>query len=189
MVAVLMRAENVETLRQGLRRCTHALHDNLDNAIAGEARAGSEGYAAFLRVQYAARRPIEEWAAGALQPNFRPPAVSHLVAQDLAALGETPPPVESFRLVGDADPIGVAWAIGGSALGNRAMLARMRAVASASETRFLADRSLAQFFTTLLPELEEPAEPKRLHRAVQAAEAVFETFLRAVRHLNLEKAA
>ncbi len=176
-----MGAEN-EMLRLGLRRCTHVLHDRLDSAIAGDALAGSAEDAAFLQVQDTARRPIGGWTIGGLQSGLRPPAVRHLVVQDLAGLGETLPPIESFRLADDADPIGVAWVIGGSALGNRATLARIRDARPAPDVRFLADRNLAQVFASPLPELAEAAAPDRLSRAVRAAE----TRLRQHHHREID---
>lgn len=189
MGAAAMRAEDVETLRQGLRRMTGALHDVLDRTLGAAALDGPAGYAAFLATQYAARCGIEAWAGAALPRGLRPPAVAHLIAQDLAALGEPSPPAMPFRFPDGAHPLGLAWALGGSALGNRAMLARLREAGIAKGTRFLSDRALARYFTGLLPELEQPAAPELLEAAGSAAEAVFETFLRAARDPILEQAA
>ena len=41
-------------------------------------------YRTFLQVQYAARRPVESWLATSEMPIAAPPAMSPLIAADLA---------------------------------------------------------------------------------------------------------
>ena len=189
MVAAPTGVCSEETLRQGLRRATRATHDMLDCTLGPKALESSGGYAEFLRIQYAARRPIETWATMFQPPQLRPPAVADLIAQDLAALQETLPLADPFSFPDGADPLGLAWAIGGSALGNRAMLTRVRGAGISTETRFMADRRMAQYFTGLLPELDQPASLDRLAAAVRAADAVFATFLHAAGKPALDRAA
>lgn len=189
MVAAPTGVCSEETLRQGLRRATRATHNMLDRTLGPKALESSGGYAEFLRIQYTARRPIETWAAMSLPQQLRPPAVADLIAQDMAALRQTLPAVARFCFPNGADPLGLAWAIGGSALGNRAMLARVRDARISTETRFLADRRVAQYFAGLLPKLDQPASADRLLAAVRAADAVFATFLRAAGKPALDRAA
>ena len=189
MVAAPTGVCSEETLRQGLRRATRATHDMLDRTLGPKALESSGGYAEFLRIQYAARRPIETWAAMSVPPQSRPPAVADLIAQDLAALGQTLPAVAPFCYPNGADPLGFSWAIGGSALGNRAMLARVRDTGISTETRFLADRRAARYFAGLLPKLDQPTSADRLSAAVRAADAVFATFLHAAGKPSLDRAA
>ena len=96
-------------------------------------------YAAFLAMQYRARRGIESWL-GLHLPDTAPPKQCALIAEDLASLGETvPEDVPGFELEQDDDPFGLCWVLAGSALGNRAILARLAKAQANVPTAFLAD--------------------------------------------------
>ena len=166
------------TIRQALRRATDDLHTGLDAALGGLDLTDREQYATFLTVQLAARRPIEQWLAANAPAELRPPAQSALLADDLAGLGFTPTAsalAEFSAPKGGA--LGVAWAIGGSSMGNRMMLRAWRQRSADMPATFLADDRMCAFFAALRPTIERPAnEYADLAQAIAAARAVFAHF-------------
>ena len=171
-------APPAQTLRQALRIATSAQHDRLDGRVTAMDLTDPGDYGRFLSMQLMARAPIEAWLADRL-PDAPPPACA-LIAADLAALGVAAPAgVLSLGLPADADPIGACWAIAGSSLGNRSMLARVAKSGKADDlpTAFLADETMTGYWRTLKPRLEAPAGDSR--GAIAAAEMVFATFLAA----------
>lgn len=148
-----------------------------------------EDYSAFLNVQYAARAPIERWATAHLPPDVCPPMSATLIAQDLAEMGALLPREVDFAFPERGDPLGLAWAMGGSSLGNKALLARRRRAGLAGADRFLGDSATATYFRRLLPRFEVPVSPAEEDAAVAAATAVFTTFLSAVGFAGLRAAA
>lgn len=138
-----------------------------------------EGYRAFLQIQHAARLPIEQWIE---ENGLRDMAVtpqSYLIERDLEALGSRP--IEAglnFDLPAGADAIGLAWAIAGSSLGNKAILREISA-ASAGQwpTAFLSDDGMTEFWKRIRPILDSPCEPARLAAAETAAMSVFDHFI------------
>ena len=177
------------TLRTLLKTRTAALHERLDALLTDCATGGDERYASFLAVQHAARLPIERWMRGHMDDALRPPDVTPLISADLAELGKRVPPPHTFLFPADANPIGLGWALGGSALGNRAMLLQRRRTGATGAERFLSDRSLATYFAGLMPKLSEVVTPGEAHGAIQAAEAVFLTFIDTTGALLLKTAA
>lgn len=176
------------SLRQALRERTAQLHETLDLAL-GEAALDRLGYAGFLARQYAARAPIERWAQQHLDSDIAPPATSPLIAADLADLGCSLPAEEMFTFPAAGDPLGLAWALGGSALGNKALLARRRKFRLSGPQRFLGDTATAAYFVRILPKLSQPTDERAADAAVAAAEAVFRTFLTAADRPMLGEAA
>jgi heme oxygenase len=187
MVAGLRQADP-SSLRHVLKQRTRRLHDELDGAL-GHAVCDPEGYIGFLATQYAARAPIERWAAQTLPGELRPPTTAPLIAADLTELAASLPDEIDFAFPAGAAPIGLAWALGGSSMGNRAMLVQRRKAGFTSAERFLGDPAGAAFFRRLLPRLSMPASPAQADAAVAAAETVFRTFLAAVCSHKLEAAA
>ena len=168
-----------------LRRETASVHDRLDRALGGEALASPRDYARFLATQYRARKPIEDWIAASLVDEDSPPAQTPLIASDLAALGaETPPVGPSFSMPAKADTVGLQWALAGSSLGNRAMLAQRRKAGLDGPDKFLSDAAMPSFFKDLRPRLEAEVDSASAQRAVLAAHAVFACFLHALEPLE-----
>lgn len=187
MVAGRMR-ENTESLRAALRQRTRLAHDRLDSMLAPLAVGDDCDYAAFLTIQYRIRAGIENWVER--NPiSSAPPVTSPLIAEDLLEMGQRCPGALPFLMPEAADPIGLAWVIGGSALGNKSLLARRRQSGLAGSCRFLEDTSTIAYFTRLLPLLEAPAPDRQIDLAALAAEAVFDAFLSATEALRLETAA
>ena len=176
-----MTAGRVASLREGLRAATRDAHDSLDAGVSGADLARPAEYAAFLQAQLAARLPVERWLATHCDADLRPPATVPLLLDDLHALGRpfSLAPAR-FDPPADADPLGAAWSIAGSSLGNRAMLAHMRKAGAADlPTAFLSDAAMTTFWTSLRPLLDRPARPGELARASAAARAVFACFTNA----------
>lgn len=176
-------------LRAVLKRETRDLHDRLDASFASATLAGERDYTEFLSVQSAARTGIEAWVASQPPGTVALPPVAGLIAADLRALRAPVPPAQPFAFPNDADPIGVAWALGGSALGNKAMLARRRRAGASHAESFLSDPRTAVYFRALLPRLELMVAAHEAAAAVKGARAVFETFLSAMRRNALQAAA
>jgi len=174
-----------------LRDATWALHERVDHALVSLDLADRLDYIGFLTVQFAARGPIEAWIARGLSQFEPPPPQTGLIAADLHALGAATPAdiTEHF----DCDPaggLGVAWALGGSSLGNRAMLADLRKRGAAMPTTFLGDPAMPAYFARLRARLELPADDAETAEAsIAGARAVFAAFLRAAARADMKRAA
>lgn len=153
----------------------------LDARVSAPDLALPDAYARFLRAQLAARVGVEQWLARNAGTGQRPPATVPLLAADLDALGQTvvSQPI-AFAPPRGADPLGAAWAIAGSHLGNRAMLAQLRrAGGDHLPVAFLTHTAMRDFWQDLKPQLERAPGPGELARAASAAIAVFDAFARA----------
>ena len=163
------------TLRAQLKRGTTHAHDRLDRRMAALDLASPGDYARFLRIQLAGREPLETWLAERSDaPALH--ASSPLIRADLEAMG-TPAPrsFAPFAPPGPCDPLGVAWVLAGSSLGNRAMLHDLeKRSALPEQRRFLADAHLAQDFARLRPSIERPCDdPEPVLAGARAAFAHF----------------
>jgi heme oxygenase len=148
-------------------------------------------YAHFLRIQFDARAPIETWCQTALPQELLPPSQLALIEADLADLGESAGAASSRPFMANTDgALGIAWALAGSSLGNRAMLADLRKRGGAAlPTRFLGDGAMPAFFVSLRPMLEQPIDEAVIAAAVAGAHAVFARFAEvAAAHLTAEAA-
>jgi len=190
-VADVGTTEIKTSLRSQLRSSTSGIHERLDRSVSGADLLHPVGYTRFLTCQLTARDAIEDWADLHCPALLRPPSTSELLRKDIAdlardlgddasseALGGYSTP---FALPAQSDPIGLAWAIAGSHMGNKAMLARLRKAEVSHgrppmPCRFLADARMTGFWRALLPRLEEPCSAAQAEPAVRAAHAVFARF-------------
>lgn len=186
MVATTSRSE-LHPLRHWLKEGTAALHDRLDASVDSAALGDEARYCDFLIAQYRARGAVEEWARAHLDPDIRPPETADLIAQDLRELGKPVPAHAAFDPP-PSDPLGVAWAIGGSSLGNKMLLSERRRMSACHAERFLSDTRGIAYFRSLLPKFAAPVSRSDADGAVRAAEAVFQTFLASVQ-VSLRTAA
>ncbi|KLE34907.1 hypothetical protein AAW00_10600 [Aurantiacibacter luteus] len=168
-------------MRGYLKARTAGRHDVLDALGAPESFADRGAYCDFLARQFAARLGLEHWVALYCPADLAPPPMAELLADDLAANGCAFPhyPTRHFALPAGADPLGLAWVVAGSHLGNRAMLARLRREAPGTPAAFLADERMQAFWKALRPRLEAQVSPAEAEGAALAAEAVFDHFLAA----------
>ncbi|MXP08841.1 biliverdin-producing heme oxygenase [Pseudoblastomonas halimionae] len=172
--------EDDASLRKILRSETRDAHDRLDTAVTSLDLADPDSYRDFLTFQYAARLPVEQWLASQAEAPTLPPTTP-LIAQDLAALGAPLPLTRMFGRSLDNGAIGVAWALAGSHLGNRAILHGLKNdSAFAGPTAFLADERMRDAWRDLLPHLEAPPHEAYAERAVYAASKVFVHFNEAL---------
>lgn len=181
----LARERNRIILRTHLRGSTARQHARLDAVAAVEGRFADVGvYRHFLARQHAARFGIEEWVALHCPSELAPPPVTRLILRDLAESGCSNLSCASqpFALPEDADPVGLAWAIAGSHLGNRAMLHSLRQEAPEASAHFLADERMRDFWLQLKPRLEREVYLSEAQSAARAASAVFEHFLAVFSH-------
>ncbi|TMM46131.1 biliverdin-producing heme oxygenase [Qipengyuania marisflavi] len=173
-----------------MRQETRAAHDALDAGLGAFAIGGDGDFGAFLRVQYAARLPIENWLAVQDSGAITPPPQTHLIAADLAELNlAAPPDFGAFPLQHSGALTGVAWTLAGSSLGNRAMLAQRRKLGLNGADRFLSDDAMPQFWKALRPTLDTIASPEAAHHAVTGANAVFALFRLAANHYTIKEVA
>jgi heme oxygenase (biliverdin-IX-beta and delta-forming) len=127
-----------EGLLANLRSATGKQHAALD-AIIGPAVARSKAsYARFLLGSFEPASAVEGAVERALGADFRAIRCPALRA-DLEDLGEEPPPAaEPLHLTGEAEAIGAAYVLEGSALGGIVLAARVRdALGDAVPTRYL----------------------------------------------------
>ena len=182
------------TFRQVLRRETDDHHEALDRSLGALDLTARGAYATFLSIQYAARRPIENWAERNCPPDLRPPPQTALIAQDLVSLGRTLP-IPFCADIFDAPAegaMGLAWTLAGSAMGNRLLLKRVRSGHADLPTTFLSDDTMAQFLAAIRPALDQPARSEpALGSAIAAARAVFAYFASTTARMvpPIEKAA
>lgn len=175
-------------LRAYLRSATMSAHDLLDDAM--QAASGWQtrhDYARFLALQYAARLPLEAWLAAHAPAGLIPPHQTPLLARDLEALGVDLPPAcplpatASFRPSASALPataLGVAWALAGSALGNRAIARQVAQIGGGAwPVAFLGDGAMMAFWQSLRVRIEGPVAARDAESAARAADAVFAHFL------------
>ena len=170
------------SLRAHLRAATAPAHGKLDETFDPADFGRGETYAGFLRFQLAARRPVEAWLAAHCPVAFRPPPTVPLIERDLKALGAIPPahPV-ACQLDPSSDPLGVAWVLAGSSMGNRAMLAAMaKSGISDLPAAFLSDPDMPRFWQEMRPLLERPANEAEAAPAVASANAVFTMFAKGL---------
>lgn len=175
-------------LRAHLRARTAAIHARLDRCMDGADLTHRAKYAQFLALQLAAREAIEEWTEDHGPVGLRPPRACHLLAAHLAELvkagAAVPGPIAAFgpfALPPGAAVQGLAWAIAGSHLGNRAMLLRLPPATRTSDgpplpRRFLADKRIMGFWKGLLPLIASPVDARGAAPALLAAHAVFARF-------------
>lgn len=172
--------KNDGSLRMILRRETTDMHSRLDGAMGSSDLTCPKNYAAFLQIQYAAREPIEAWADRHIEADIRPPSQCGLLQADLAALGmkvdETGFPFTAVR--SDGASLGIAWALGGSSLGNRMMLSQIAGRVTANwPVAFLSDPKMQSYWKQLRPLLDQLFPCDVEQGAVTAARSVFTHFL------------
>lgn len=178
------------TIREALRHATSDAHDELDRTLGTVDLSDRESYAAFLTVQFVTRAAVERWVADHAPRTLQPPVQTPLILRDLTALGRSDLTFAERPLVAPAaGALGVAWAIGGSSLGNRFMLAKLRKNSLDLPDAFLSDREMPVFFARLRPALEGNAD-RTTGAAVAAATAVFTAFTEAAEAVvSLDRAA
>lgn len=182
MAPVRQKTLATEDLRAHLRSATMAAHDLLDAAMqAASGWQNRSDYARFLALQHAARAPLENWLAAHAPHDLAPPPQTPLIARDLAALGEAPPPPAAVFVrhrPGAGDALGTAWVLAGSALGNKAIARQVGKIGGGDwPAAFLGDDAMMIFWHGLRARIERPALPAEAKGATRAAAAVFAHFL------------
>ena len=183
------------SLREVLRARTYDAHETIDANMRQFGWGDAASYVRFLQIQHAARAPVERWAQAHAPADAHgtaaPPAQSHLIADDLRAMGHgvigAPRP---FAMPAGADPIGLYWAIAGSSLGNRAIALDMKRSGLGDLPQgFLSDGAMIGYWQGLRDQLREGENRGRADAAVAAALAVFEHFISVVGELRVREAA
>ena len=146
-----------------------------------------DDYARFLTLQHAARAPVEAWMAENAEDALEPPAQCPKIARDLDAL-RVPVPSNSqpFSITPSQHPasqaLGAAWVLAGSSLGNRSILKEVRRSGHDNWPHaFLGDEAMLEFWQHLRRRIERPADAAEVEAASEAANAVFDHFLRFAR--------
>lgn len=181
-----MRPANAtgKTVRAHLRERTRDAHDRLDAIISCLDLGERSSYAQFLQIQFCARAPIERWLASCDMAIPLPPPMCAVIEDDLNLLGHTAPVVRTpFVMPASAAPLGVVWALGGSALGN-AVLGKQ--VPEGSPCNFLAAPEGAAYWRILRPWIEAPMPRHMAEPLAEAAAAVFTHFEANCRNRLLE---
>ncbi len=177
-------------IRHYLKAGTAQLHAALDRRMGPLVSGNAADYGCFLRIQYRARRPIEDWIGCTQSRLAAPPRQLALIADDLRSLGsEIPPTPAEWVLPRGGNALGLFWVLAGSALGNRMLCTRLEQSAPELPRAFLADRSAAAYWTTLRPRLEAVPVADESETALAAARAVFAHFLDVAESECLREAA
>lgn len=184
---------SLSNMRRHLRKQTRPAHDALDALMRDDGWHTAERYGEFLLCQYAARRPLDDWAQRHLPAAQRPPEQTSLLRADLDALGMSDQigavdhlvaemAQSQFDLPRAALPLGLAWALAGSSLGNKAILGELRGSEAQNWPRaFLTDPAMSEFWRALLPQLDEANTQGDYDAAALAANHVFAHFARMVK--------
>jgi heme oxygenase len=184
-------AERTGNLRHHLRDATAAAHDLLDDTMrAASGWSERADYIRFLQLQLGARLSVEAWFDFAVPAELRPPRQCALIAADLAALGVRPmmPGASGWFDLGvsdhasEAQALGAAWVLAGSALGNKGILREMKRAARESQDGewphlFLGDPGMLEFWHGLRRRIERPASANDVAAASRSATAVFDHFI------------
>ncbi|WP_370031242.1 biliverdin-producing heme oxygenase [Qipengyuania mesophila] len=164
------------TIRNYLRSETSVEHTWLDERLGALVTGDVEDYAAFLAIQYRARKGIERWLEQHCIANAPPPQTG-LIARDLRELGHPLPfDTPDFTPPASAQTLGVCWVLAGSALGNRAVLARLAKQAMSRPVAFLSGPRMGDYWRNMLPILERPAPPNERSSLLGGASAAFAHF-------------
>jgi len=161
--------------RQALRQATMQCHRQVDDLFSHFSLDDRASYAAFLKAHARALAPLEDMA--------RPDAPRlPMLAQDLAALGETlPAPLHAPASGGDAFRWGARYTLEGSRLGG-AMLARQ--VGSGLPRSYLSAAHEKGGWVAFQQSLDIAADEggdSWIDEAIRGAEAAFALFARAAR--------
>lgn len=167
----------IANLRGYLRDATRDSHDLLDAQMRKTGWHDTSSYSEFLKIQLAARQPIESWIEG-LDDEASPPKQCDLIAGDLAGLGgNTTSPANEFRLPDDADRLGVYWALAGSSLGNRSIFKELeRNGLGHLSNAFLTDEAMQAYWAQLRPQIEQSVAEAEAESMAKGARAVFQHF-------------
>ncbi|MFW2348900.1 biliverdin-producing heme oxygenase [Qipengyuania sp.] len=164
------------TIRKYLKSETAGVHARLDERLGALVADGTGNYAAFLAIQYRARKGIERWLEQHCSAACPPPQTG-LIARDLAELGHPlPSATPDFTPPDGARTLGVCWVLAGSALGNRAVLARMTKQPTPRPVAFLSDPRMGDYWRNMLPVLERPATENERSSLLGGAIAAFAHF-------------
>ena len=171
--------------RFALRARTAAEHERIDAAFGRLDLACADGLATFLAAQHMALRTVEPALRGASDLPALPARLAAIEA-DLAALGVGVP--SGVGAPGDLDardPLGVAYVVGGSALGGQ-ILSRRRIASPDPRVRaagaFMDDPRMMPYWRSVLGALRVArSDPDRIERLVQAAKDTFTVFDDALR--------
>lgn len=171
-----------------LRTRTRPRHDETDIAFSRLDLSVREGLATFLTTSLLALRSLESRLTQAASLPALPRRVPLLTA-DLAALGfavpeHTPEDLEKL------DPLGLAYVVGGSALGTRILKQRWETTRDpivARAGRYLSDVRIGLYWKELRDDhLALTADPARIEGVVAAADAAFDLYRAALRRTTLQ---
>lgn len=167
--------------RFALRERTAAAHDRVDAAFGRLDLASCAGLGDFLDANHRALRVVEPLLAGA--PGL-PPLPSRLAAIEsgLMALDRAVPTASALALP-DAvrqEPLGVAYVVGGSALGAQVLRRRWAATddpAVRAADAFMDDAGMMAYWTAIQNVLRAiPADSTRMAAIAASAVATFRVF-------------
>ncbi len=166
------------TIRQFLKTETSDLHEALDRRMSPLTGGDPADYSCFLRIQFRARRPLERWIAAAGGESPAPPSQLELIADDLRRMGCTlPHGATEWSAPGHGNALGLFWVLAGSSFGNRMIRKQLETAAPCLPVSFLSDRTMAGYWTALVPQLEASANGEDARPASRMAAATFEHFL------------
>lgn len=172
-------------MRFDLRRETAPLHEQVDAAFGALDLEQRADYRQFIQAHRLAARAAERWIDGAQDvPETR---LSRLLEQDADALDLPEDDWQPDALTGDQHPLGIAYVLLGSRLGNR-LLQRgeywaKHAQHGSRSDHYLSDRTHEQSWRALVDHLGklDPDESERAAIMTSAA-ATFAAFQEALHH-------
>ena len=145
----------------------------------------------FLGIHLAARDSVENWLEKNAPSGWAPPIQTKLIAHDLIALGGLPGdfPAPTFEPGPVASWLGTAYVIAGSHLGNRLLLAQAGAALPRDAQRFLAGKTMQEYWRRLRTRLAAMPGSDGGAGAIQTAKATFRHFTECVERFGLSKSA
>ena len=175
-----------DSARFALRDRTAACHARIDAAFGRLDLTTPAGLATFLAANHAVLSVLEPILHGAPDLPALPPRLPAL-EEDLAALGHPIPCPARLDMSGH-DRLGIAYVVGGSALGGRVLERRRAASADPavrSAGRFMDDPRMMPYWASVQGSLRiiMPGD-ERFDGLVKAAEATFGAFGSALREVE-----
>lgn len=178
-------------MRSLLRSETHAAHEATDAAFSVFDLTTGAGLCRFLKAHYAALSVVEHHLSEQPGLPHLPPRLD-LIQDDLSSFGETGLAGDLTSLKGQ-DPVGVAYVVGGSALGGEVLRRRWEEgndPAARGAFRYLSDTRMRDYWRLLQQILSAEAGISPSNDAtIRAAIATFDVYTAAALQFQIKGAA
>lgn len=172
------------SVRTLLRKQTRQAHERVDALFSQLCLAERQDYIRFLSSHCMAYEILESLFETKLAADIRPPSMAPLLESDLHRLGVAEAGTVPWFPTGDLNPLGAAYVVAGSHLGNKTLRAQWQATKDPQVSAaggYLTSSVMAMYWPSLLRRLatERPSE-EELVDIICGANAAFSVFERCL---------